>query len=211
MSATEPKPPRVTKRRVETRRRMVEAAMQVFAEKGFGRTSVEDVCTRAGYSRGAFYSNFVSLDELFLTVWQERSDAFLAVAEAAADEIGPEPAASLEDELDRALGLVVIDESWIKLEWEFTAHALRTSGLREVMAKREERIAKMLIRTLSPALARFGRRIPDPEAFVAALVAVHDGTAVQVLLEPDSELARSRRRNLFLSIVNAFTEHDENA
>lgn len=185
--------------------------MSVFAEKGFGRTSVEDVCARAGYTRGAFYSNFVSLDELFLTVWQERSDAFLAAAESAADAIDPVPAASLEEELDRALRLVVIDEAWIKLEWEFTAHALRTPGLREVMARREERIAAVLIRSLRPALARFGRRIPDPEAFVAALVAVHDGTAVQVLMEPGSDLAMGRRRSLFLAIVNAYTESDEHA
>ena len=57
-------PPRVTKRRAETRQRLLDAALLVFAEDGFGRVSVEDVCERAGYTRGAFYSNFSSLDEV---------------------------------------------------------------------------------------------------------------------------------------------------
>ena len=65
---TETGTPRPTRRRAETRSRLLRAALEVFSEKGFGRTTVDDVCARAGYTRGAFYSNFVSLDELFLTV-----------------------------------------------------------------------------------------------------------------------------------------------
>ena len=197
---------RVTRRRLETRSRLIEAAVAVFAEKGFGRTTVDDVCARAGYTRGAFYSNFVSLDELFLTVWQERSDAFLRAAESAVEAAEDDPVVSLEEGIDRLLELSVIDESWARIEWEFTAHALRTPGLREVMAARESRITELLLRILERALVQVGRRIIDREAFAAALVAVHDGTTVQVLVEPDSDAARRRRRDLFLAVVDQYTE-----
>ena len=197
---------RVTRRRLETRSRLIEAAVAVFAEKGFGRTTVDDVCARAGYTRGAFYSNFVSLDELFLTVWQERSDAFLRAAESAVEAAEADPVVSLEEGIDRLLELSVIDESWARIEWEFTAHALRTPGLREVMAARESRITELLLRILERALVQVGRRIIDREAFAAALVAVHDGTTVQVLVEPDSDAARRRRRDLFLAVVDQYTE-----
>ncbi len=197
---------RVTRRRLETRSRLIEAAVAVFAEKGFGRTTVDDVCARAGYTRGAFYSNFVSLDELFLTVWQDRSDAFLRAAESAVEAAEDDPVVSLEEGIDRLLELSVIDESWARIEWEFTAHALRTPGLREVMAARESRITELLLRILERALVQVGRRIIDREAFAAALVAVHDGTTVQVLVEPDSDAARRRRRDLFLAVVDQYTE-----
>ncbi|GAB3632511.1 TetR/AcrR family transcriptional regulator [Microbacterium shaanxiense] len=56
----------VTKRRESTRARLMDAAAQVFAEVGLEGASVEAICERAGFTRGAFYSNFDSKDELFL-------------------------------------------------------------------------------------------------------------------------------------------------
>lgn len=203
---TQTNPRRVTKRRGETRSRMLAAAMEVFAEQGFGRSSVEDVCTRAGYTRGAFYSNFASLDELFLAMWQERSDALIAAAEAAVAAAPERSVQTLEAGVDRLLEIAIVDDAWVRIESEFTAHALRTPGLREVMAEREARIAELLLRVLDRGLEHLGRRIVDRDAFAAALVAVHDGTAVQVLLEPRSRKVRARRRALFLTVVHAFTE-----
>ncbi|MDT5193875.1 MAG: hypothetical protein QOH20_629, partial [Mycobacterium sp.] len=63
--------PRVTKRRAETRANLMNAAFRVFADKGFGQVRIDDVCAAAGYTRGAFYSNFDSLDELFFALYDE--------------------------------------------------------------------------------------------------------------------------------------------
>ncbi|MFC9355228.1 TetR/AcrR family transcriptional regulator, partial [Rhodococcus sp. NPDC057014] len=63
-------PRKVTKRRGQTRRRLLDAAVEVFAENGFGRSTVEQICERGGYTRGAFYSNFASLDEMFFAMWE---------------------------------------------------------------------------------------------------------------------------------------------
>ena len=54
--------------RENTRARLLEAAHDVFAEVGLGAASVEGICERAGFTRGAFYSNFESKDELFLAL-----------------------------------------------------------------------------------------------------------------------------------------------
>jgi AcrR family transcriptional regulator len=197
---------RVTKRRGETRRRLLDAAMEVFSETGFGRASVEDVCSRAGYTRGAFYSNFVSLDELFLLMWQERTDAFIAAAEAAVDAADRDPVGSLEEGVNRLLDVAVVDDAWFRVQAEFTAHALRTPGLRDVMAARERRISQLLMRVLDRAVEHVGRRIPDREAFADALVAVHEGTAIQCLVEPESRVVRERRHALVLAVVHAYTE-----
>ena len=106
---------------------------------------------------------------------------------------------------------MVLDEAWFRVQAEFTAHALRTPGLRDVMAAREERIAELLMRVLDRAVEHVGRRIPDREAFAAALVAVHEGTAVQCLVEPDNPVVRARRRALFLAVVHTYTEVHEGA
>jgi AcrR family transcriptional regulator len=50
----------------QTRLRLLDAAQAIFMKKGFVATSVEDIAAAAGYTRGAFYSNFSSKTELFL-------------------------------------------------------------------------------------------------------------------------------------------------
>src|SRR6476620_6040810 len=54
------------RRREATRQKLLDAAAQVFAEVGLDAASVEAICERAGFTRGAFYSNFETKDELFL-------------------------------------------------------------------------------------------------------------------------------------------------
>ncbi|AFT85577.1 TetR/AcrR family transcriptional regulator [Paraburkholderia phenoliruptrix] len=50
----------------QTRQRLLDAAQAIFMKKGFVAASVEDIAAAAGYTRGAFYSNFRSKSELFL-------------------------------------------------------------------------------------------------------------------------------------------------
>ncbi|WP_431962320.1 TetR/AcrR family transcriptional regulator [Nocardia sp. bgisy134] len=194
-----------TRRRVATRKRLLTAAYEVFAEDGFGRATVERVCERAGFTRGAFYSNFTSLDELFLAMWEERSAAMLADVGTALDDISVDGVADLRDVVDRLLRAVPLDDAWYRITAEFTSHALRTPALRRVMAAREDAIVAALMPAVVGTLARFGRAVPDPGALGQAMVAVHDGTAVQVLMEPRSRTAQRRRTDLFCHVVLAYS------
>lgn len=198
----------MTKRRAETRQRLLDAALEVFAERGFGSTSVEHVCERAGYTRGAFYSNFVSLDQLFLAMWEQRSAATLEAAAAALAAASRDEVTSLEDGIDRLLAVIDVDETWFRIQSEFTAHALRVPGLRGVIAAREQQIADTLLPYLDRAVDQVGRRIVDRDAFAAALIAVHDGTIAQCLLEPEDAEVWRRRRALFLTVVDAYTQEE---
>lgn len=76
----------VTRRRENTRARLLDAAAQVFAEVGLEGASVEAICERAGFTRGAFYSNFESKDELFLKLASDFAEHRLAQARARVEE-----------------------------------------------------------------------------------------------------------------------------
>ncbi|WWL67673.1 TetR family transcriptional regulator [Burkholderia pseudomallei] len=52
--------------RAQTRQRLLDAAALSIAQKGLAATSVEDIAAQAGYTRGAFYSNFRSKSDLFV-------------------------------------------------------------------------------------------------------------------------------------------------
>jgi AcrR family transcriptional regulator len=69
MPTTRQRPrPRLTREqsREQTRQRLMDAAQTLFMKKGFDASSVEDVAAAAGYTRGAFYSNFDGKAELLL-------------------------------------------------------------------------------------------------------------------------------------------------
>jgi len=199
-----PMPVRTTRRRAETRQRLLDTALDVFAEQGFGRATIEQVCEAAGYTRGAFYSNFSSLEELFLAMWEQQSGSLLESLRQAADE--QREFGSAEEAISSFVDLVPVDDRWYRLTAEFTAHALRNPSLKRVMVAREAAIAETILGLLREPLARFGRSVPDPDALAQALVAVHDGTSVQCLMEPDNPDVWRMRRELFLHTMNAYTE-----
>jgi AcrR family transcriptional regulator len=202
-TAETPRPKRVTKRRAETRQRLLDAAGDVFAEEGFGRSTVEQVCERAGFTRGAFYSNFTSLDELFLAMWEQRSATMLdGIRTALADR----PATlTLDSAVERVLAAIPVDDAWYRITAEFTAHALRNPALKRVMAAREDAILGTILPIVEDALAAAGRRVTDRAALGRALVAIHDGTAVQVLMEPENEAVRQARQRLFVTVVSSYS------
>jgi AcrR family transcriptional regulator len=59
--------------REQTRERLLEASHEVFIQKGFALASVEDIAAAAGYTRGAFYSNFDDKTELFFELLRRES------------------------------------------------------------------------------------------------------------------------------------------
>ena len=64
-----------------TRERLLAAAADVFAEHGFDGSSIDEITARAGFSRGAFYSNFTDKIDLLITLCDRR------LAEFARDEL----------------------------------------------------------------------------------------------------------------------------
>src|SRR5437762_11255550 len=69
-------------RKAQTREELLEAAARVFARKGYRAASVDDVSAEAGYTKGAFYSNFESKEDIFATLVADRSKSWtMAVAQ----------------------------------------------------------------------------------------------------------------------------------
>ena len=51
-----------------TRQRLLDSAARIFAEKGFGGATLEEIAESAGYSTGAMYANFDNKEQLFMEV-----------------------------------------------------------------------------------------------------------------------------------------------
>jgi AcrR family transcriptional regulator len=79
---------------VTVRERLVETALRLFSDQGFERTSVQDVVSAAGVTKGAMYHYFASKDDLLheiyagvLRVQQERLDQFAGMNAPIAERV----------------------------------------------------------------------------------------------------------------------------
>lgn len=71
-------PATVTKKRrsrEQTRQKLLDSALQVFARHGYERATVDEIVREAGFSKGAFYVHFETKEDLFWEMLQERIDA----------------------------------------------------------------------------------------------------------------------------------------
>lgn len=111
----------------------------------------------------------------------------------------------------RIVAVVPVDPQWYRINAEFTAHALRNPALRKALADREDAILRTLLPIVESALSDVGRTIVgDPTALGRALVAVHDGTSVQCLVDTDTNAAFALRRDIFTRILLSYSEIIQN-
>jgi AcrR family transcriptional regulator len=161
--------------RQQTRDRLLDAAAELFAERGVNGTSVEQIAERAGYSRGAFYGNFADKHELTLELLTRRTQHELDEV-ARLDHTSREP---LRDFNRARAGHL---DEWLALRLELVLHILRNPQLRSRLAERE-------LTARNAIAAGITHELPHPPAdpaFLALIVhALEDGLLVQKLLTPD--------------------------
>ena len=73
--------------RADKRALITDAAVEVFAEKGFHLARVSDIAKRAGVADGTIYLYFKNKEDLLLTIFEEKMD-FLLKNKACRDEMG---------------------------------------------------------------------------------------------------------------------------
>ena len=176
-----------SEQQAQTRAALLRAAADVFVERGLHGATVELITERAGYSRGAFYSNFSSKEELFATVLQERVFAtYRAMAEGQLEADGPLPSARESAEI---LARVQGDRAgaWLFRLWlELLAQAGRDEHMQGLAAE-FWRSNRELIARVAERRAAEGRDLRGltAERAATAMIALDIGLAIQHFADPE--------------------------
>jgi AcrR family transcriptional regulator len=173
-------------RAARTRKLLMQAASKVCAKHGLERASIDEVAEEAGFTKGAFYANFRSKEELFLAMLDERFGEQLERLDARMAGEGEIADQARDAAVDFAHELSD-DPEWMALYFQFAAHAARDENFR---AELITRIRAMRAR-LAEIYGRRSERLPfpapiEPEEMALMADVIIDGFAVHKLLEPDA-------------------------
>lgn len=178
----------VTRRRENTRARLRDAAGQLFAEIGFEAASVEAICERAGFTRGAFYSNFETKDELFLELASAHAEARLTSVRARIDELVASGSlaggADLASLVERVMYAGDDDRLTVLLMVEIQRHALRDAAFAAAFAAQGQAMFASVEAVVAAVVdsGAFILRL-DVSAAARMLLTVWEGSLVRAALE----------------------------
>ena len=177
--------------RDDTCEKLFEAAARVFEEQGIGGASIEAIAAAAGFSRGAFYSNFKSKDELIIAMLEEhveqsirRNLDLLARHKSPSDYI--DALKSMDRSLQDPLGRSPL------LHMEMILFVARAAKRRPELAKRLRARRKLVADIVETTLKNSGKtRSVDPAWAGAILLAMEDGFRLHRLIDPETTPADS--------------------
>ncbi len=207
MSQTTEADPPITARRAQTRDRLMIAARAVFAERGIPGASVEEICEAAGFTRGAFYSNFADKSALALAMIEHRAATQYAAAQRAVDTMKAAGDRTPEQLLAIALSAFELSGSeeprdTLLADRELLLYAARDPELRAPYLAFVNECMDQVAELIVDAVAHAGLRLTVPiDHAVQLLAAAHDHLQVLDLLED----SRTDRTAVFSSLVSAIT------
>jgi AcrR family transcriptional regulator len=190
--------------RAQTRERLVEAAFQLFAREGIESVSIDRIAEEAGYSRGAFYSNFETKEDLIAAVierdWrQSQAD----VAALAATRLSPEE--QVEALREYALAKTTNREECMYY-MELIAYGVRHSECRDMIGQAVRRDVQFFAHFIDQIFDSFGvKDHPRSEVIVSSFIAMAQGLTMRQVVDPEVLSTDIVRESLSLYFDTVFT------
>lgn len=163
-----------------TRAALLDAAEALIVEHSIPALSLRAVCTRAGYTQGAFYSNFADREELLLEVMERNLEQKAASLEQMLATCGD---AGLDGTLACILNwLDTIHHrgEWARIAMELRLHAARDAAFSSKLAAAQARIDQRFGAHIAGVAKRFGLKPVLPaEQIAQALLLLWQALALQ--------------------------------
>jgi AcrR family transcriptional regulator len=169
-----------SERQARTRQELLDAAARVFVKRGFTASSVEEISAEAGYTRGAFYSNFDSKNQLFIELLHDR--VYTRYTQMTQESLAGRPPTLRETGEILAAIQANPEGRWLwRLWFECLAQAGRDEELRELAATFWHGNREGLTKLIELGMPHHKERA---KAIATALIALDIGLAIQHFVDP---------------------------
>src|SRR5689334_14294857 len=169
-----------------TTAQLLERARSVFLERGYHRSTLDDIADAAGFTKGAVYARFKSKDELFFALYDEWVDQ--RIEDLARYNTPPKSfEALLRADAKRLMALRNTHGDWYVLLLEFWTYAVRDERLRQELAAHHERFVRELAKAIEASARALNATLKRPAIYLArAGTAMSLGVTLERLLDPQS-------------------------
>lgn len=165
-----------------TRARLIRAAEKIFARDGFEAAKLEEIAAEAGYTRGAFYANFASKEDLFFALLEGEVSSRINTVERMTRSV-QDPEAKLRAFREFFL-TISQDRRWSLLALEFKLFAVRHPEVKTRLAAMNRRLVKSRIGILRDIIEGTRRKLPiTPAAVAMSLSAVTNALGLEHMLD----------------------------
>lgn len=201
MNLTAPKAP--VRSKEHTRQLLISAAIDVFVTKGVQGAAIDDLTRAAGFTRGAFYSNFESKQEVFWAAFAEvTSQAITSVKDASDGTKDYSDAPALLHTLDSLQDLML---QWYVLHTEAVSAALHDQQARELLGQQRARLAGAIAQVFDALAESAQVSLLMPSALIAeTLLGAYLNRMVTNLVEGASGLEETTR--IMQGILDTFVQ-----
>jgi AcrR family transcriptional regulator len=191
------------KRAMLTRQELLRSARKIFAGDGFEHARIEDIASKAGKTRGAFYDNFKDKEDVFFAIFEE--DIGRDLAELGPLLLGLPTLEQRTEALAEYLSELSKDRQRILLSLEFKLYAIRHPRRRKRLADLH---AAMRLRSSIPELNRLFQQVAGGNAGAqigdcTSICGILEGLALNHLFDPDALDNRELTRYLKLCLCEA--------
>ncbi|MEU6131071.1 helix-turn-helix domain-containing protein [Saccharopolyspora sp. NPDC047091] len=202
-------PARETARRARTRERLLDAAYRQFSEHGINGASIEAIADDAGFTRGAFYSNFSSKEELFFELTERENRARLETLRehfahlvAPLGESGGKPApAHIEGIIADVMSFQPDIRQWCLVQSEFRLLALRDPEVAPRFLAAAHSFQRELATMIDTAVRAVGVRFRiDTLDLTRLLIDQFDSAMQETILAGDDDPDRSVREKVMRTL-----------
>ena len=166
-----------------TRGKLLRSAEQVFARDGFEAARIEDIAEAAGYTRGAFYANFHTKEELFMALLEDCVRRRIADVHELMERAGTarQQAEALRDYYAR----LAKQRKWVLILMEYKLFAIRHPAVRTRLERRIRGLRAEGIRILSNLAEALGNRPPvSGNTATVAMGALANALVMEQLVDP---------------------------
>jgi AcrR family transcriptional regulator len=184
-----------------TRNLLIEAARSEIVKKGFALASVRDIADAAGFSQGAFYSNFPDKEAILLELVQRHQSEERAKIEAALSHAQGDAATAMAG-IEKWAATINSDAGFAVLAIELQLQALRSPSFAQGYNDLNRKHRRALGGFITKLFDLFGKKVPgDPADIATGFSALGRGMA---LLTKDGETSRSGR--IIVTFLKALIE-----
>lgn len=165
----------------ETRSRILEAAIKLFSNRGYNKASVDDICSEAGISKGAFYHHFESKQALFLALLDSWLQTVDKAIEASKDKTAPETFMQMTEAFPYVFATA---GGGLPMFFEFWLQASRDQKVWEASIAPYRRYHKYFTSLIKKGVEEGSFVEVDPELAARMIVSTAMGLFLQSLLDP---------------------------